>query len=361
MAEGGEDGQEKTHEATPRRLEQAREQGDLPRSQDAQTFFAYAGFAVALAIGGAWSAVALGESLMGFLAHPRALGHEMLSGAGGADTLGQIALRIGLATLPFVAAPAAMILAFLIATRGIVAAQNKIEPKLNRISPLSNAKQKYGVQGLVEFAKAAVKLTAIGVVLAVAVHGQIDLIAQLAGAHPRSMGALLGRQFWSIMTGVLIVTAAIAGFDFIWQRLSHLSKMRMSHQELKEEMKQAEGDPMMRQVRRERARQIATNRMMLDVKKADVVVANPTHVAVALAWERKPGAAPRCLAKGVDEIALRIRAIAGEAGVPVHEDAPTARSIHALVEIGDEIRPEHYKAVAAAILFADKLRERAAR
>ncbi|MHA1527614.1 MAG: EscU/YscU/HrcU family type III secretion system export apparatus switch protein, partial [Alphaproteobacteria bacterium] len=133
----------------------------------------------------------------------------------------------------------------------------------------------------------------------------------------------------------------------------------MSHQELKDEGKQAEGDPHIRAQRRERAHQIANNRMLLAVPEADVVIANPTHYAVALKWPRHDGSAPVCLAKGVDEIALAIRARAAEAGVPVQTDPPTARSLHGLVEVGQEIRPEHYQAVAAAIIFADEMRRKA--
>lgn len=112
--------------------------------------------------------------------------------------------------------------------------------------------------------------------------------------------------------------------------------------------------------RRARAQEIATNRMLLDVPKADVVIVNPTHYAVALKWSRSKGSAPVCVAKGVDEVALRIRAVAETARIPVHSDAPTARALHATVEIGREIAPEQYRAVAAAIRFADRMR-RAAR
>jgi len=156
-----------------------------------------------------------------------------------------------------------------------------------------------------------------------------------------------------------MVAGLLAFFDLFWQRLSYLKRLRMSHQELKDEGKQSEGDPYMRAQRRERARQIANNQMMLAVPEADVVTANPIHYAVALKWRRQEASAPVCLAKGVDEIALAIRARAVEAGVPVQTDPPTARSIHGLVEIGQEIRPEHFKAVAAAIIFADEMRRRA--
>ena len=115
----------------------------------------------------------------------------------------------------------------------------------------------------------------------------------------------------------------------------------------------------MKSQRRQRAQAIAMNRMLADVPKADVIVVNPTHYAVALKWSRKSGRAPVCLAKGVDEAAARIREIAATAGVPIHSDPPTARALHASVETGQEIRPEHYAPVAAAIRFAESMRRRA--
>ena len=133
----------------------------------------------------------------------------------------------------------------------------------------------------------------------------------------------------------------------------------MSHQELREEHKQHEGDPHMKQERRQRAQKIALDQMMAEVPKADVVIVNPTHFAVALKWYREPGSAPVCVAKGVDHMALAIREAAAQAGVPVRHDPPTARALHATTEIGQEIIPEHYRAVAAAIRFAEIMRRRA--
>ncbi|MEL6266428.1 MAG: EscU/YscU/HrcU family type III secretion system export apparatus switch protein, partial [Pseudomonadota bacterium] len=122
---------------------------------------------------------------------------------------------------------------------------------------------------------------------------------------------------------------------------------------------ESEGDPHTAQRRKERARAVATNRMMQAVPKATVVIANPVHVAVALSWTRAPGSVPVCVAKGQDAIALRIKAVALESGVPVREDPPTARALLATTEVDQPIRPEHYRAVAAAIIFAEEMRKRA--
>ena len=162
-----------------------------------------------------------------------------------------------------------------------------------------------------------------------------------------------------LLTITCLIAVTIAGVDLVWQRFDHARRLRMSYQDLREEARQSEGDPHMKAQRRSRAEAIATNRMLLDVPKADVVIVNPTHYAVALKWSRAKGSAPVCVAKGEDEVALRIREVAATAGVPVHSDPPTARALHATVEIGREIAPEHYRAVAAAIRFADRMRQAA--
>lgn len=358
MSGAGDSSAEKQHEATPRRLQKAREQGDLPQSRDAQTLAVYVGFGGAMLLGGGWAAARMGATLAAFLEHPVELAAQLTSPAV-PDVLAALGAGLAPPLLLLLLAPAAMVLALLLAQRGIVFAPARIAWKLSRISPLENARNKYGPRGLVEFAKSAVKLTALGAVTGIAVWSEADRLAQYAGLEPQFAGPLMMHQFGLILTGVLILSAALAGFDVVWQWLSHLSRLRMTHQELKDEGRQAEGDPHMRAQRRERAIQIANNRMLNAVPGADVVVTNPTHFAVALKWNRHDGSAPVCVAKGVDEVARAIRTRAEQAGVPVHEDPPAARTLHGLVEIGQEIPPDLYRAVAAAIVFADRMRQKA--
>jgi flagellar biosynthetic protein FlhB len=161
------------------------------------------------------------------------------------------------------------------------------------------------------------------------------------------------------LTLVLVVAVVLGGIDFFWQRAEHIRRNRMSHKDMMDEHKQAEGDPHAKQHRRQRAQEIAMNRMLADVPEAAVVVVNPTHYAVALKWDRAQPGAPVCVAKGVDEIAARIRERAMEAGVPIRRDPPTARAIFDSVEIGAEIRAEHFAAIAAAIRFAEEMRRKA--
>ena len=158
---------------------------------------------------------------------------------------------------------------------------------------------------------------------------------------------------------VLVVALVLGGIDFIWQRSEYLRNNRMSHKEVLDESKEAEGDPHMKQKRQQKGYDIAMNQMMNDVKTADVVIVNPTHYAVALKWHRQSGRAPVCVAKGVNEIAGRIRVRAQEYGVPLHSDPPTARLLHRLINVGDEVQREQYVVVASAIRFAESMRKKA--
>ena len=176
---------------------------------------------------------------------------------------------------------------------------------------------------------------------------------------PALSSALLMRLLINFMMLVLIIAAVTGGIDFFWQRAQHIRQNRMSRKDLIDESRDQDGDPHMKAQRRQRGYDIATNQMLADVPKADVIIVNPTHYAVALKWNRASRQAPICLAKGTDEIAARIREKAAEAGIPIHSDPPTARALHASIEVGQEIRPEHYRAVAASIRFAEAMRKRA--
>jgi flagellar biosynthetic protein FlhB len=176
---------------------------------------------------------------------------------------------------------------------------------------------------------------------------------------PAMSTALLARLTIEFLLLILLVTIVLGSVDYLWQVHLHRQRNRMSRKEMMDEFKESEGDPHFKAARRQRAQEVATNRMLADVERADVVVVNPTHYAVALRWERGKGGAPVCVAKGVDEIARVIRERAAEHGIPVHSDPPAARAIYATVDLGQEVRAEHYRAVAAAIRFADAMRRKA--
>jgi len=353
------DSTEKQHEPTPRKLEEARRKGEVPKSNDLVTASAWAGLALAgVAVGGA-ALTNAGSAGMVLLDQADRLSTLFAEGAGA--PVGGLLGRIGGALAPLFLVPFVAALVALLTQRALVFAPEKLQPKLSRISPLSNAKQKFGRSGLFEFAKSTAKLLIIGAILWVFLLARMPRILATTQLEPRPIAGELMALILEFLLLVVVVLGAIGAIDFLWQRHEHFRKNRMSHKELRDEMKQTEGDPHVKQARRQRGQEIAANRMLTEVPKADVVIVNPTHYAVALRWSRRPGSAPVCVAKGTDEIALRIREAAQAAGVPLRHDPPTARALHATVGIGDEISPEHYGAVAAAIRFAETMRRRAAR
>lgn len=349
------DSGDKEHEPTQKKLDDARKKGEFARSADLNTAASYFGLFIAGSTVGATALRDLGGTLAGLIGGSVSISDEMFGG-GARAVGGRLMLDVTQALLPFFLIPMTATLLILIVLRGFVFAPTKLQPKLSRISPISNAKNKFGREGLFEFFKSFVKLSIYSFILAIFLWRQLpdmlDTIRQTPGIATVTLLSLC-LEFLLI---VLFVAGSIGGVDYLWQHFEHLRKNRMSRKEVMDESKQNEGDPHMKQQRRQRGYQIAMNRMLTDVPDADVVVVNPTHYAVALKWNRNARAAPICVAKGVDEVAARIREIASEAGVPIHRDPPTARAIHGTVEVGEEIRPEQYQAVAVAIRFAESMR-----
>lgn len=354
---GGEDEADKEHDASQQKLDDARKDGDIPRSVDLQTAAATGGLLLALISLGAWAVERAGTAGMVVLDQADRLSTLVITGGSGAIA-GLILSFAGPPIALLLVAPV-LVLALLFATRGVVFAPTKLAPKLSRISPISTAGQKFGMEGLVEFAKSTLKLGIVGVVLYQLLAARLEDILASLYLTPAMSAALMSRLVLEFLFIVFLIQLALGGVDYLWQIFRHRQRHRMSRKEMMDEFKESEGDPHLKSARRQRAQEVATNRMLTDVASANVVVVNPTHYAVALKWDRTKGGAPVCVAKGVDEIAAKIRERAAEHGVPIHSDPPTARAIHATVEIGQEIRVEQYRAVAAAIRFADAMRRRA--
>jgi len=353
---GADDEADKEHEASQQKLDQARKDGDIPRSADLQTAMATGGFLLALFSLGAWAVSRAGAAGMAALDQADRL--STLIKSGGSTPIAGMILAMAGAPLSLLLVAPILVLALLFATRGIVFAPSKLAPRLSRISMISTARQKFGIDGLVEFGKSALKLGIVSLILYAFLAGRLEEILSSLYLTPAMSAALMARLVLEFLFTVVLIQLALGGADYLWQVFRHRQRHRMSRKEMMDEFKESEGDPHLKSTRRQRAQEVATNRMLTDVASANVVVVNPTHYAVALKWDRAKGGAPVCVAKGVDEIARKIRERAVEHGVPIHSDPPTARAIHATVEIGQEIRVEHYRAVAAAIRFADAMRQR---
>ena len=354
MAEEQQSG-EKTHEPTEGRLEEARKRGDVPLSRDLGAAAAYLGLLLALIFGGVMATQQTGAVLATAFSRADTLAPRLLDIGGAALSAGLVGeAALGLAAIFVI--PFVLVILSIVGQQALVFAPEKLAPKASRINPIEQAKQKYGPTGLAEFLKSATKLILISIVAGFYVMGEIDQIIGLARTPPMVAPSIIGDLTIGLLIWIVVIAFAIAAVDVLWQRFDHRRKLRMTHQELKDEVKRSEGDPETKRQRQMRGREIATNRMLLDVPNAAVVIVNPTHYAVALRWRRDTDPAPVVVAKGVDGVALRIRETADAAGVPIHSDPPTARALEATTEIGAEIDPDHYQAVAAAIRFADKMR-----
>lgn len=355
---GSDDDSDKSFEPTPQKLQKAREKGEVAKSSDLSVVAGYTGLVIALLTVGQYTADRLGTLFVVLIDQADSLSPLVATGPASAPVAGM--LRGSLVPVSmFFALPAAAVVLSLIAQRALIFTPSKLKPKLSRVSLVSNAKNKFGRGGLFEFAKSFAKLLIYGTCLALFLKANLTEILSASAAPAKSSIMLMMNLLFRFLFIVIVIALTIGVIDYIWQYAEHMRKNRMSRKEIQDETKDAEGDPHVKQQRRQRAQDIATNQMMSDVPKADVVIVNPTHFAVALRWSRAAGAAPVCVAKGVDEVAAAIRAAAGEAGVPIHSDPPTARALHATVEIGQEIAEEHYRPVAAAIRFAEAMRKRA--
>ncbi len=350
--------EEKEFEPTPQKLLEARRKGEVAKSTDLNTAAAYLGFLATATFFFGDIVSTLGDIFIALI-ELSSFADRVTDIASASRILGDLVGEAMRVLIPVFVVPAGFVAVSVIAQRSFTVAPEKVQPKLNRISPITGIKNKFGRAGLFEFLKSAVKLLLFMTVLAVFLWIKFDLIAMASllspGAALVNMGSLM-----TLFLGVIFGLALFIGLiDFTFQQAEHHRKNRMSRKDLNDELKNAEGDPHMKQRRRQKALALAAGQMA-DVPSSSVVMVNPTHYAVALRWDPSEALAPIVVAKGTDEVALRIRALAAEAGVPIHSNPPATRALHGVADIGQPVPPELYEAVAAAIRFADNIRQQRA-
>lgn len=351
-----EESDDKQFDPSEGKLRKAREEGDIPRSAELQAALAYLGFWFAVVFAATWAVprwTRMAARALGSEPWPQGRGQSVM------DLARAMGAQAGLAVLAAVAIIALPVILGIVVQRSMVLTPKKLLPDPKRIDPIKNAGQKFGKSGLVTFA------ISLGKVVLVGVGGWFlysGLFAWLMSSGAMAdlqwvdgLGVILRRAIWL----ALGIGAVFAGIDLVWKRLEYRKRHRMTRREMQDEYKESEGDPHLKAARRQKGVDIVLSSMLADVEKADVVIVNPTHYAVALEWKRGSGRAPVCLAKGVDEVARRIRERAKDHQVPIWSDPPCARALHATVEIGNEIAPEHFAPVAAAIRFAEAMRRKA--
>jgi len=352
MAEEQQDASEKTEDPTQKRLDEAIERGDVVKSQEVSTWFVIAGATLVLVAFSGGVGGGLTTTLRGLIANAHdirvdgpALPHLF-------ETIG--GEMIAALAIPFLLLMLAALGGNLIQHR-LVWSFEVLAPKLSRISPGAGFKRLFSTQALANLAKGLVKLVLVGGVLVTVMWPDRERMQNLVWTDLDAVLPLAKSLALKLMGTVVAIMAIVAAADYLFQYRQWYDRQKMSLRELKEEFKQTEGDPKirgkMKQVRQGRMRK----RMIAAVPKAAVVITNPTHYAIALQYERGMPA-PVCVAKGADALALKIREVADEHRIPIVENPPLARALHATVQVDQAIPPEHYKAVAEVIGYVMKLR-----
>jgi flagellar biosynthetic protein FlhB len=352
MAEEQDDSQ-KTEEPTRKRIEEAEKKGQIAFSREIGSFFLLFGFTVMLFTLGPMLFEKTRVLIQIFIERPDTIPIDE-------DNLLTLLSELYRESLMILAIP--FLIFFLIAL-GAGFSQNKfiistspITPDLEKISPMKGLKRLFSMRSVTEFLKGLIKIVVVTCVTAYVVIPDMPHIKQLPDSEIVSTIYFTFDVIRKMLIGIIITMFFIAMLDFFYQRYEYLHGLRMSKQEIKDEYKQMEGDPhvksRIRSIRMERARQ----RMMSNVPKADVVITNPTHYAVALKYDAKEMKAPKLIAKGLDNIALKIREVARDNNIPIVENPPLARVLYESTELDKEIPFEHYKAVAEVIGYIYRLK-----
>lgn len=351
------DESEKTEEPSRKKLDDAHKKGDVAKSHEVTTWFGLVAMTLAVFLVPESMMAGLTQALRGFVEQSHAIPMDgehlryMFLSLGG-----NILMVLG---LPFLALIFGGVLGNIVQHRPVLSAE-QMKPKASKISPLAGVKRLFSASSLVNFVKGIAKLIVIAVAMALAVWPERGRLIDTISLDPAYILPITKMLTLKMLGISVIILGLIAAADLVFQQNKWLKKQRMTIKEVRDEYKQMEGDPAirakLRQIRVERGR----NRMMQSVPKATVVVTNPTHYAVALKYE-KGMAAPVCVAKGSDRIALKIRQIATENDVPIVENPPLARALHAAIEIDDQVPAEHYKAVAEVIGYVLSLKSKLAR
>jgi len=349
------DKSQKTEEPTQKKLEDAHKKGQVAKSQEVGHWFMTMGISLVVLIFMAGLGRELAFDLLKFIEQPHNIPLDSFH-------LRDVFEHLGYAVVAVLAPVLGILmlsgLAGTIIQHRPVFSVEKIKPSLNKISLLGGVKRMFSMKSLAEFVKGILKLTLVGSIAFLFVAPEMDELPMVMTYEMSGVLSLVQQQILSLLLGVASVMAVIAGLDFAYQKYNHAQDLRMSKQDVKDENKQSEGDPMIKSRLRALRMQRSRQRMMQAVPAASVVVTNPTHYAIALKYEQAADGAPIVLAMGMDNIALKIREIATENEVPIVENPPLARALYASCELDQEIPFEHYRAVAEIIGYVMRLKKK---
>ncbi|MCK5541252.1 MAG: flagellar biosynthesis protein FlhB [Desulfobacterales bacterium] len=353
MAEDPEGGGEKTEDPTSRKLEKAREEGQVPKSMEVPSVFVLLSCAIALYFFGFYSYKSLVSTMLDTLTFnsvPIINKFEIV------NLYGANLRHLIIACLPVLVAAIVMGLASNFAQVGFAVSWKAIEPKLTKLNPITGFKEKFSSRALVEFIKSILKISIIFTVVYLAIVGEMDRILTLYDNSVAQIYLFILKVTFSIFLKVCIIMLIVAMLDYVYQKWKFTNDQRMTKKELKDEAKQTEGDPHVKARIRQLQVEAARKRMMVDVPEADVVVTNPTRLAIALKYDKMVMDAPGVVAKGAGPVAENIRRIAKENNIPLVENKDLARNLYKEVDIGEPIPSQFFQTVAELLAYVYKLK-----
>ncbi|MBT3260043.1 MAG: flagellar biosynthesis protein FlhB [Deltaproteobacteria bacterium] len=351
MAEKGD--QERTEKPTGKKLSKAREEGQVAKSQEISTTFILFGALGVFLFAGPWMFWALSDFMHGIFQN---LGTLHLEGISARAFLFEVLQQVGLIIMPLLLVLLILGIAANLLQVGFLFTLKPFKPKLSKFNPITGMKKFVSLKSLVELLKSLFKILFIGGISWLVLRGELDAIPSLMEMSVGQILTYLGTVSLKLIFYVGLGMLVLAAIDFTYQRWQHTKDLMMSKQEVKDEAKQAEGDPQIKGKIRQAQREMAMRRMMESVPDADVVITNPTTLAVAVKYDAEQMFAPQVVAKGAKLMAERIKDIAGENHVPIVENKPLAQVLFKSMEIGDLVPPDLYKAVAEVLAYVYKLK-----
>ncbi len=349
---------EKTHDPTPKKLEDARKKGEVANSPEMRHATMFVAAVIITGGAGIWTV----DRLIAMFVELWGDASSVPFGSGGDAQVfaSSLIIQFAIAIMPLLMILLIFALSTIFLQGRPTLALARLKLKWNKLSPLAGLKRIYGKQGLVEFLKTLAKFGLVTCVAVLIIWPYARGIETLVGVSAKTMASSVADLVFKMIQAATLLVVALALLDFAYQRQAFFKKMRMSLKEIRDEHKNAEGDPKIKAKVRAIGMERAKRRMMAQVPEATVIVTNPTHYSIALKYDHGEMAAPILLAKGVDDVAFKIREIATEAGIPIVESPPLARALYASADIDRPIPTEHYSAVAEIIGYVMRLaREKA--
>lgn len=343
------DGGDRTEAPTPRRLQEARDEGRIPRSVDLTAAVALMAAVILLKT--------LGSGLFGSLLQLTGDLGEPLDVAGG--DLAAVVLRVALATarglLPFLGLLLLATALGAVVQSGLSPSLKPLEPKLEKLNPAAGVRRLFSLDSATRAGQGVFKITLVALVAYVTITGELDTVLNAGLLEPAGIVQMSAALLYKLALRLGLTLLVLALLDYWYQRWNWWRRLKMTKQEVRDELKRMEGDPQMRQRRRQLQMRLALQRVGIDVPKADVVVTNPTEYAVALKYDEATMTAPRVMAKGKDLLAARIRQVAQQHRIPIVQRPPLARALYAAVEVGQEVPPAYYRAVAEVLAYVYRI------